>query len=62
MSNPYCDCDVLPPHGIDYHDRVVKALEEDPNQHFVIREGVVYLVEPEDLLQELAESEVEDNG
>lgn len=53
MSNPYCDCAVLPPHGIDYHDKVIKALEDDPNQHFIIEDGVVYLVDGEDLIREL---------
>jgi hypothetical protein len=53
MATIYCDCDILPPHGVDYHNKVVEALEADPNQHFVIKDGVVYLVDGEDLLREL---------
>jgi hypothetical protein len=55
VSNQYHDCDVNVPHGIDYHDKVVAALAEDPHQHFIIREGVVYLVDADDLLRELSD-------
>lgn len=54
MSKPFCKCEVLPPHGVDYHDKVVQALKGDPNQHFIIEgDGTVYLVEAEDLIREL---------
>lgn len=53
MSNMYHDCDILPPHGVDYHDKVIQALKDDTNQHFIIEDGVVYLVDGEDLIREL---------
>lgn len=49
------DCDVLPPHLPEYHDKVVAALAVDPNQHFIIEGGVPYLVEPEDIINELSD-------
>lgn len=49
----YCECDVLPPHGVDYHNKVVEALKADPHQHFIINNGVVYLVDGEDIIKEL---------
>jgi basic membrane lipoprotein Med (substrate-binding protein (PBP1-ABC) superfamily) len=44
---------MLPPHGVNYHDKVVQALKDDPNQHFIIEDGVVYLVDGADLIREL---------
>lgn len=52
-----CNCEILPPHAKEYHDKVVKALKANPNQHFVIKAGVPYLVEAGDLIRELEAQE-----
>ena len=59
METPpgYCDCEVFVPHAPQYHDKVVNALKENPSQHFIIKEGVVYLVEPEDIINDLTDTE-----
>jgi hypothetical protein len=54
MLEDYHKCDVLPPHLPEYHDKVVRALEDDPDQHFIIQAGVPYLVDPEDIARELS--------
>lgn len=53
MDNELHNCELLPPHRPEYHDRIVQAKKDNPNQQFIVSDGIVTMVDPEDFMRAL---------